>query len=380
MSTNATTSPLVGVMPASGAIAAEPTALNCLFDRAAELSAIGFLKSECKAPPRPRLIVQYAGPVAVVDITGVIVLGSAPEWAMRWGLAIGHDDIRAALADAKGADDVRALILSFDSPGGSASQLSSLAADIRATDAVIPAYAHGRGMMASAAYYIASQTRRIYAEPEATVGSIGTMLPHYDYRAMLERDGIKADPIASGKLKSAGMYGTSLASDQRKMLQQVVDDAAGLFFEEVARGRNLSVEFIRSLEAGFGLAGWALAKSLIDEIAHLPDAVSRIVQALPSDQQENGARNQSSVPVRTVKQPAPLTDSHRAMIRESLVGFAGDAYVIDTGFVDDALAKCRTVAEADRVYRELLGAITRRRESDRYRAKSGLTSRFSEYE
>ena len=83
--------------------------------------------------------------------------------------------ISEALREAGQRDDIKAVFLDIDSPGGTVAGTPELAATVKSINDRKPVYAFSSGLMASAAYWIASQARAIYATPSAQVGSIGVL-------------------------------------------------------------------------------------------------------------------------------------------------------------------------------------------------------------
>ena len=139
-------------------------------------------KDTAPAPRAAALASHGGGPllyavregVAVIDISGTIHRYGDPEWD-----AVGHDTIKAAVSLAMRDRSASALLLRFNSPGGVASGVPELAAWLAAQTAK-PVYAYADGLCASAAYYLAAATGRVYAPATATVGSIGVICRHMD--------------------------------------------------------------------------------------------------------------------------------------------------------------------------------------------------------
>ena len=106
-----------------------------------------------------------------------------------------------------------------------------------------PVYAFSSGLMCSAAYWIASQARAIYATPSAQVGSIGVVQAVIDDTASLDAEGIKVEVFSVGKYKAMGAPGTPLTDDQRALIQSNLAEIAGDFHKAVlARGRSIPAE------------------------------------------------------------------------------------------------------------------------------------------
>ena len=81
--------------------------------------------------------------------------------------ATGSEEIGAALSEAAKRDDIKGVFLDIDSPGGTVAGTPELAAAVKSLNRQKPVYAFSSGLMCSAAYWIASQARAIYATPSA---------------------------------------------------------------------------------------------------------------------------------------------------------------------------------------------------------------------
>ena len=174
------------------------------------------------------------GGVAVVSISGPIArhggsirfYGNVITWQ-------GQDTIREAVSSAMADERVRAVLLSFDSPGGVASGVKELA-DFLAGQKAKPMYAYADGLCASAAYWLASATGRVYAPLTAEVGSIGVVLMHVDQSAANTAAGLRITYITGGKYKAAGNPHTPLSPGDQSYLQDTVDKLHAIFRADVA--------------------------------------------------------------------------------------------------------------------------------------------------
>lgn len=198
--------------------------------------------------------------IAIIPVNGALGQGLKPF--ERGDGAVDTLDLRAEL-DQFAADDVRAAIMDFDSPGGMALGTPETAKAI--LDFPKPIYAYTRGMIASAAYWLASSTHGIFATPSSNIGSIGTVITYHDLSGMAEKKGIKVEVIRSGKYKGMGTPGTSLSSEQRAFLQDRVDTITRDFKAHVRarRGDGVSDDVMQGQVL---MAGEAQAAGLIDGI------------------------------------------------------------------------------------------------------------------
>ena len=198
--------------------------------------------------------------IAHIPIGGA--LGQAISPFDRGSGAVDTLDIRKELATFDADEKVRAAILDFDSPGGMALGTPETADAIASFSK--PIYAFTRGMIASAAYWMAAACDGIYASQSASVGSIGTVISFNDLSEMAKMQGIKVEVIKSGTFKGMGTPGTSLTEAQRNHLQARVDILTAQFKSYVVAHRGpISDE---AMQGQMHLAGEALSIGLIDGI------------------------------------------------------------------------------------------------------------------
>jgi signal peptide peptidase SppA len=197
--------------------------------------------TELPKPPESACL-NVEGGVGVVSIRGPMLRNPDAFDTLILG-ACDTEALIRAVQEAGGRDDVQALLLDIDSPGGSVNGTPELAHAVAEVSRQKYVYAFSAGQMCSAAYWVASQCDAIYATPSARVGSIGVILPVLDSSGAFEQAGLKMEVFAAGKFKSAGTPGTSLSDDQRDWLRSEVEEVAGDFRAAVlARGRRIPDE------------------------------------------------------------------------------------------------------------------------------------------
>jgi signal peptide peptidase SppA len=195
--------------------------------------------------PQPRSqspLLTVEGGVGTVSVEGPIL--RKPDLFARVLMgATDSEEIGSAIREAGQRPDVKAVMLDIDSPGGTVAGTPELAAAVAALNEQKPVYAFSSGLMCSAAYWIASQARAIYATPSAQVGSIGVVQAVIDDSAALASEGIKVEVFSVGKYKSIGAPGTPLTDDQRAHIQSNIEEIAGEFHAAVlARGRAIPAD------------------------------------------------------------------------------------------------------------------------------------------
>ncbi len=191
-------------------------------------------------PASPILTVEDG--IGTVAIEGPILRKPDMLTRVLFG-ATDSEAIGAALREAAERPDIKAVFLDIDSPGGTVAGTPELAAAVAALNDRKPVYAFTSGLMCSAAYWIGSQARAVYATPSAQVGSIGVMQLVVDDSAALDAKGIKVEVFAVGKYKAIGAPGTSLTDDQRALIGSNLAETAREFHAAVlARGRSIPPE------------------------------------------------------------------------------------------------------------------------------------------
>ncbi len=219
--------------------------------------------------------------VAVIGVSGTITRCGDPQWGLT-----GHDTIKAAVTLAMRDGGVSALLLSFCSPGGVASGVPELASWL-ASQTAKPVYAYADGLCASAAYYLASATGRVYAPASATVGSIGVISRHYDWSGYLERFGVSVTHLTGGKWKAAGNDAEPLTDEVKAYLQQTIDELYRMFRADVAA--RMPVDAASPETWGDGqvfLASQARELGLVTGIVPDMDALINTTKEKPMDRIE----------------------------------------------------------------------------------------------
>lgn len=183
--------------------------------------------------------------------------------------------LRAALAD----DQVGAVVIDVDSPGGAVAGTPELADQIyRARGQGKPIVASANSLAASAAYWIASAADKFYVTPSGSVGSIGVLAAHEDRSEEAARTGRKVSYITAGRFKAEGNPHEPLADEARAEVQRMVDHAYGVMVDSIARNRGVTAQAVRD---GFGEgrvfhAEQALAAGMVDGVETFDDTLARM--------------------------------------------------------------------------------------------------------
>jgi signal peptide peptidase SppA len=236
--------------------------------------------SKVGSGPQARTVatVQLAGPL--MKAVGSMQSGTSTVQARR--------DLRQAAAD----PDVSAILLMVDSPGGTVAGTQDLAADVAAAAAKKPVWAFIDDLGASAAYWVASQATKVFANAgTAWVGSIGTLLVVYDVSGAAEEAGVKALVFGTGPLKGVATPGTVVTDDQQAYFKALVEDTQRSFDAAVAGGRGMTPDQLAAVKTGGAfLASDALRLNLIDGIQSIDQTLAQLAASTPAGASQQPAR------------------------------------------------------------------------------------------
>jgi signal peptide peptidase SppA len=217
-----------------------------------------------------------AGAVAVLPLHGVMV-HRADMFAEVSGAA-SVERFRARFREVLRDDQVGAVLLHIDSPGGVVNGVQEAADEIMAARGQKPIVAMVDTLGASAAYWLASAADEIVVTTSGEVGAIGVMTAHVDVSAAQEKLGIRTTLIHYGDNKVLGNPYEPLSDEARAAIQARVDEAGRMFEAAVAKGRGVKVAEVRE-RFGQGLvfsAKEAVSRGMADRVATLEETIDRL--------------------------------------------------------------------------------------------------------
>jgi protease IV len=186
------------------------------------------------------------------------------------------DEAVTRLAD---NDNVKALIVAIDSPGGSVAGGEGLHDAIARVAGKKPVVAVMGGLAASAGYMVAVPADRIFARDATLTGSIGVLLETGEVSGLLKMLGVNAEAITSGPLKDQPSFTRPLTQQGRDVLHGLVMDMYEQFVGMVASGRHMDADRVRELADGRAYTGrQALKLGLVDAIGGEHDARQWLAQ------------------------------------------------------------------------------------------------------
>ncbi|MEC8618885.1 MAG: signal peptide peptidase SppA [Pseudomonadota bacterium] len=186
------------------------------------------------------------------------------------------DQIRMAKED----EQIKALVMRVDSPGGSAFASELIREELSAFQASgKPLVASFGPVAASGGYWISADADAIYAEPTTITGSIGIFGLVPNFSRSLDAIGINADGVSSAPLARGLSVVGDLSEQAKRILQLSVEHGYGEFIDLVANGRDMSKESVEAIAQGRVWSGAAaLEIGLVDELGNLEDAVAHAAE------------------------------------------------------------------------------------------------------
>jgi protease-4 len=223
--------------------------------------------------------------IAIVHVTGEIAEGKGRDDLLA-GAAAGSDTVIKAIREAAKDDQVAAIVLRIDSPGGSA-----LASDLiwrEAERTKKPVVASLSDTAASGGYYIAVAADKIVAAPGTLTGSIGVVGGKVAVGGALERYGVHTDVVSKGKNAGWLSMQSPFTAAEREVFLGTMKDVYRLFTSKVAAGRKLDMEKIEKLAEGRVFTGrMAKEAGLVDRLGTLDDAIdeAKALAGLAADEE-----------------------------------------------------------------------------------------------
>lgn len=215
--------------------------------------------------------------IALLDVDGVISNARSSSLLGQEGenpVSLFKEKLDRAAKD----DDVRAVVLRINSPGGGVTASDLMHAELRRFREKTgkPVVAVMMDVAASGGYYLACAADRILAQPTTVTGSIGVIMILPNFTGTMAKLGIGTNVIKSGPMKDAGSPLRLMQPEEREIFQRIIDQMYARFLEVVRAGRpGLSEARIRELADGRVYLGpEALELGLIDGLGSIEDAVN----------------------------------------------------------------------------------------------------------
>lgn len=179
------------------------------------------------------------------------------------------------IKEAKSNSNVKAILLSVNTPGGGVYETAELYNELKNSGKDV--YVSMKKQATSGGYYVSMAAKKIFANTETTTGSLGVIMSYVSAQKFLNDHGIKQETIRSGEQKAVGGLTEDLPESTRKIYQEQNKEAYDRFVKAIAQGRSMSEDEVRKLADGRTYTGTqAVENKLIDKIGTEEDLINFI--------------------------------------------------------------------------------------------------------
>jgi protease-4 len=207
--------------------------------------------------------------IGVIVAEGEILDGSQPPGS------VGGESTSELVREARRDDDVKAIVLRVDSPGGSVLASEEIYREVRAAQkAGKPVVVSMGDLAASGGYYISASADEIWAHPATITGSIGIFGAVPTFQNTLAKIGVNVDGVGTTNLSGQLRVDRALGEDAKKMLQLTIEHGYEEFLARVADGRKKTRDEVHAIAQGHVWVGTdAKNNGLVDHLGLFDQAV-----------------------------------------------------------------------------------------------------------
>ncbi len=235
------------------------------------------------------LILSGLSAFTLIVLTLIITLGpGVSEYEIMGGKEggeqVGVVEVRGLIADSQEIirqlrhfredENIRAIVLRVDSPGGVVGPSQEIYREVEKTRQVKKVVASMGAVAASGGYYVVASADGIIANPGTITGSIGVIMEYTNFKELFTKIGLSPVVIKSGEFKDTGSPVRDITPQEEKYLKAFVNELHEQFVAAIAEGRQMEIDAVRKLADGRIYTG-ADAKTLglVDRIGNLEDAI-----------------------------------------------------------------------------------------------------------
>ncbi len=176
---------------------------------------------------------------------------------------------------------IKAVVVKINSPGGAVVPSQEIYREIMKLKKKKKIYAYIQSLGASGAYYVASATDKIFANPGSVIGSIGVIIEFTNIKELLNKIGIKGITIKSGKFKDVGNPTREMTDEEKEYLKGLIMNVYNQFLKDVSNARKIPIEKLKKIADGRVFTGEEGVKlGLVDKLGNFDDVVDYIKKEL----------------------------------------------------------------------------------------------------
>ncbi|REH42933.1 protease-4 [Tenacibaculum gallaicum] len=205
--------------------------------------------------------------IAVIYAQGDIIYGEGNEDYIGQGI------INKAIRKARKDDNVKAVVLRVNSPGGNALASELIWRELELTKKEKPIVVSMGNYAASGGYYIACNANKIFAEPTTITGSIGVFGAIPNFSQFTDNIGINAEQVSTNNSPSYSVF-EPMNKKFYDVTKEGIEEMYTTFVNRVSAGRNMTFEQVNEIAQGRVWTGKeAIENGLVDQLGSLDDAI-----------------------------------------------------------------------------------------------------------
>ncbi len=197
--------------------------------------------------------------VGVIEITGTIE---------------GSQEIVEQIKTFRENEDIKAIVIRIDSPGGGVGPSQEIYRELRKTTPEKKVIISMGSLAASGGYYVAAAGDGIVANPGTITGSIGVIMGFTNFETLMQKIGLTPVVIKSGEFKDIGSPMRPMTEREKALLEKMIKDIRRQFVDAIAEGRKMEKSQVEAIADGRIITGEeAQALGLVDRLGNFQDAV-----------------------------------------------------------------------------------------------------------
>lgn len=208
--------------------------------------------------------------IAIVYAEGDIVQGEGSRYT------VGGDWLARRLRELQADDEVKAVVLRINTPGGSATASEKILHQLKLIAETRPVVVSMGSYAASGGYWLTTSSDYIYAEETTITGSIGVWGLVMNVKELANKHGITWDGVKTSRYADLETLSRPKTKAEMELIQKFTDFIYDAFLERVANSRNMTIDEVKTIAQGRVWSGEdALKQGLVDEIGMLDDAIHK---------------------------------------------------------------------------------------------------------
>ncbi len=213
--------------------------------------------------------------IAVLYVSGEIHSGESGRGGMFGGESVGSDTILEAARAIRKDDDIKALVLRVNSPGGSSLAADQMWRELMRTKKKMPIVVSMSDLAASGGYWIATAGDTIVAQPGTITGSIGVFMGKLNLAGLMDKVGVEVETVSRGRYAEMFSPFKKFNPDELKKVDAMLSETYETFLNKVSVARNMTRAEVDAVARGRVWTGeQARERKLVDELGGMDRAIA----------------------------------------------------------------------------------------------------------